>query len=85
MHIIIKTLDHLVTAILGIFCADFGRNGKSGRHRHAEKVHFSKVRSLAAEKVTHRSIALSMSVTERVNSFHFCKGFSVVKVKVCIF
>ncbi len=62
--------DNFILAILGIFCADIGSDSETGRHRHAQLIHFSEVGTFTAEDVTHRSIPFSLAVAECKDFFH---------------
>ena len=58
---------NFIAAILGVFSADFSRNGKTRRNGHAQQVHLGKVGAFTAEQISHTRIAFGFSIAERID------------------
>jgi len=54
-----------------IFGAHFGRDRETRRHRNADQVHLRQVGSLAAEQLSHLSVAFGLLVAEGIDSLRF--------------
>ena len=53
MNVLVKTLHHLVLAILGVFGAYFCGDGEARRHGHTQQIHFGQIGTLAAQEIAH--------------------------------
>ena len=75
LNFCLENFYDLVLADFVVLIADVGRNGKSRGHGYTDEVHLGKVGTLTAQFVTHVGTALSLTVTERVNSFFVLHRF----------
>ena len=75
LNFCLENFYDLVLADFVVLIANVGRNGKSRGHGYTDEVHLGKVGTLTAQFVTHVGTALSLTVTERVNSFFVLHRF----------
>ncbi len=70
LYFFLYQLYYRLTTVESVFVAYFGSNGEARRHRHTQKIHLSKVGTLATEKVSHLGITFGLAIAERIDSFH---------------
>ncbi len=70
-NLFLDAIYNLILAILCILGTNLCCNGETGRHGHAEQVHFCQIGALAAEKISHPGISFGFTVAECVDSFHW--------------
>ena len=56
-----------LAAVLIVLCAGLGGDGEALRNRKTDVCHFSKVRALTAEKLSHLSVALGEQINVLVS------------------
>ena len=69
LNLVFQEGDYFFLTDFVVFVTNVSSDGKTGRHRHANEVHFSQVGTFTTKFIPHISTAFSFAVTECVNSF----------------
>ena len=80
-HFILEEFNHIVLANLVILVTNIGGDGESWRNRYSDKVHLSKVSTLATQKVSHVCLTLGLTIAEEIDAlFVFCHNLELKQV-----
>ena len=69
LHIRFQQAYYSLFTLLKILVTYIGRNCKTRRNRHTDKIHLCQIGTLATKEISHVSLTLCLTVTEGINSF----------------
>ncbi|CDA56887.1 uncharacterized protein BN731_02023 [Prevotella sp. CAG:604] len=87
LNFIFEKRYYIFLAFFKVFVAHICGNCKSWRYRYTNKIHFRQIGTLTTEQVSHVGLALSLTITESINSFfvhnRIGSNLLVIVIKCC--